>query len=244
LLGRERYPARVRRSLPDEYTGWEALLPEVRSLSPAAAVDAAASADPRMRMAALTVADVSRVAAGTLLTWVRELPDPEANVLAGAIQEQLAAADCDELHRWAGLARVGYEQRGLATYVVLLFAALEALDRDACADSAATWKSASEWVCARALQLLEAGDNAAFDDLSLFVFENHLDRAPLFAAFKELLRKRRELALRVSANPGLYLSGLPETAQRDMLDAAEQAGGIPLTEAWKLLHGVTVKRDA
>ncbi|MFN0094038.1 MAG: hypothetical protein ACKVVT_04585 [Dehalococcoidia bacterium] len=231
------------RPFPPAYANWERLVPAMRSLAPADLASEVTSSDPARRMAALAVVDIATTSPGALLEWVRTLPDVEANTIAGAIQVQVEASDCRELLRWAGIARVGYEQRGLATYLVLLFAALEALDRAACHDADDVWAQTAGWVCDRALGMLERGEREAFDDLSLFVFENHLDRAPLFAAFKALLAKRRELALRVSANPGLYLSGLPDTSQREMLDAAEKAGGIPLTEAWKLLHGVTVKRD-
>lgn len=230
------YAVPVARPLPPEYAGWEALARTLRGQPISALIVAIGGPEPAERLAALTVIDIAGVLPGTLLDWIRTLPDSEANQIAGAVQAAIAGADCREALRWAGFARIGYEQRGLATFLVPLFAALEALEDEGCEERAAAWEGAAGWLCEHGLTLLAREDRAGFDDLSLFAFERYLDRPALFTAFKAMLPTRRELALRVSANPGLYLAGLPERAQREMLEAAEGAGGLPLREAWKLLY--------
>ncbi|MGH2609504.1 MAG: hypothetical protein ACRDHF_10495, partial [Tepidiformaceae bacterium] len=86
-------------------------------------------------------------------------------------------------------------------------------------------------------QLSSAGDAESLDDISLFVFENYLDRPAIYDAFCEAVLRHQDLAQKVSANPWLLLSGLPEQKQRHALQEAETGGGLPLAESWAALHG-------
>jgi hypothetical protein len=224
-------------ALPPQYEGWEALGRAARRLSTGELVAEIQDGSPERRLAALSVIDLDAVPPQTVADWIRTLPDVEANQLAGAIPALRRAASCRDLVRWAGIARLGYEQRRLPTFLVMLFSSLEGLEARNCAEAPAIWERVGDWLGATVDRLVAAGDLAAVDDLSLFVFENYLDRDAVFESFCGALGRHRELALRVSTNPIAYLAGLPEAHQLAALQEAERGGGLPLIESWRALHG-------
>ncbi|MEP7215283.1 MAG: hypothetical protein ABI782_03470, partial [Anaerolineaceae bacterium] len=75
-------------------------------------------------------------------------------------------------------------------------------------------------------------------DISLFVFENYLDRDALYEAFCGMVVRHPELAQRVSSNPSLLLPELPLEKQRLVLEECAANGGRPLRESWAALHGL------
>lgn len=193
---------------------------------------------PDRRIAALSVIDLSQVEGAQIEDWVRVLPDAEVNELAGAIVTEGAGSGCDDNLRWAAVAQLGYERRHLPTFLVVLFSSLEALEAGACSGAAKAWGDAGAWLGEVYDQLALAGDDEAREDVSLFVFENYLDRDAIYDAFCAAVVRHEALAKQVSANPSLLLSGLPEQKQRHALQEAETGGGRPLQESWADLHGL------
>jgi hypothetical protein len=99
------------------------------------------------------------------------------------------------------------------------------------------WRRIGHWLGEVYDRLAQTGDEQALDDISLFVFENYLDRDAVYDAFCEAVVRHEDLAKKVSANPWLLLSELPEQKQRHALQEAESGGGLPLKESWAALHG-------
>lgn len=191
---------------------------------------------PDRRLAALSVIDLSGVDQGQIEDWIRVLPDPEVNELAGAIPAQRAHAGCHDDLRWAEVARLGYARRRLPTFLVMLFSSLEALEAKECAETRKAWGEIGAWLGEIYDQLSATGDRESLDDVSLFVFENYLDRETIYNAFCQAVARHEDLARKVSANPSLLLSELPEAKQRHALQEAETGGGLPLKESWAALH--------
>lgn len=191
---------------------------------------------PERRLAALSVIDLADVASETIEDWVRHLPDAEANELAGAIPAQRPLSGCEEDLRWVEVARLGYEERRLPTFLVMLFSSLEAMDAKHCEGAAEAWVGIGRWLETVYTFLADAGDEDALCDISLFVFENYLGRPPILGAFCGLLRSQEALAMEVSTNPFVLLGDLPPEAQRQALRAAEEGGGIPAAQAWTILY--------
>jgi hypothetical protein len=171
-----------------------------------------------------------------VVDWIRTLPDAEANELAGAIPAQRVHASVEDDLRWLNLARLGYERRKLPTFLVMLFSSLEAVEAKDADTATRVWDAIAVWSGDMYRRVAASQDGEAVDDLLLFVFENYLDRDALFTVFAELLREDQDLALRVSANPALFLAGLPLDRQQVCLDAAAQNGGLPFDVSWKALH--------
>ncbi len=227
----------MERRLPAQYTGWDAHERAFRHLSTSELVIEIQDGPPERRLAALSVIDLGEVPPMTIEDWVRTLPDTEANELAGAIPAQRPHSSCNEDLRWARVAQLGYAQRRLPTFLVMLFSSLEALETRNCPEAAAVWENVADWL-GEVYDRLEAADDVeALEDLSLFVFENYLDRGAIFEAFCGLLASHRTLALKVSTNAWIYLGGLAEPLQRAALEEAERGGGIPWREAWRALQG-------
>ena len=224
------------RRLPPQYTGYESHQTALRRLSASELVAEIQDGPPDRRLAALSVIDLSAVDQAQIEDWIRVLPDAEVNELAGAIPAQRPRSSCDDERRWVEVARTGYGKRRLPTFLVMLFSSLEALESRECAGADAAWVRVAEWLRGVYDELVVADDQRSMDDLSLFVFENYLDRAAIFEAFCGLLRSHRDLALRVSANPSLLLAELPSERQRFALQQAEAGGGLPLEESWAALH--------
>lgn len=190
---------------------------------------------PERRLAALSVIDLSEVDHETVEHWIRALPDAEANELAGAIPVQRAHSSCKEDLRWVDVARIGYERRKLATFLVMLFSSLEALEARGCPEAAGAWEVISDWLGGMYDRLVEVDDQEAQADVSLFVFENYMNRAAVFEAFCAILTRQSSLAQRVSANPSWLLSELSEPQQREALRNAEEGGGLPFADSWAML---------
>lgn len=227
----------MERRLPSEYDGWQQHEPAFRRLSTHELVSEIQDGSPDRRLAALSVIDLSEVPPATVQDWIRTLPDAEANELAGAIPAQRVHGSCRDDFRWVEVARLGYEARRLPTFLVMLFSSLEALESRGCPETAGTWESVSDWLGEVYDQLQKARDEEALSDISLFVFENYLDRDALFEAFCGMVVRHEELALRVSSNPSLLLPDLPPDRQRLVLEECAANGGRPLTESWAALHG-------
>lgn len=192
---------------------------------------------PDRRLAALSVIDLSDVAPQTVEDWIRMLPDAEANELAGAIPAQRPHAGCAEDLRWVEVARLGYEKRRLPTFLVMLFSSLEATESRGCPESAGAWERVGDWLAGVYDRLVEQRDDEAANDISLFVFENYLDRDAIFEAFLGLISRHERLALQVSIDPHQLLGALPESRQLAALEEAARSGGRPLGEAWRALYG-------
>ena len=111
----------MERRLPAEYTGWQDHESAFRRMTTPELVHEIQDGSPERRLAALSVIDLSEVAPPTIEDWIRTLPDAEANELAGAIPAQRPHASCEEDVRWVDVARLGYEQRRLPTFLVMLF---------------------------------------------------------------------------------------------------------------------------
>ncbi len=226
----------VSRNLPPEYDGWEELEPEMRRLSVPELVVEIQDGSPERRLAAMAVIDLADVAEETIRDWVRALPAAEANELAGAIPAQRAHALVEDDLRWVALARFGYERRKLPTFLVMLTASLESVeakDEQAASDA---WHETGAWLLRLYRSLRKTHDSESMQDISLFLFESHLSREPLFEAFRQLVEEDRVLARAISSNPGIMLIDLAPEMQRRALEAAERAGGLPLAQSWKLLH--------
>jgi hypothetical protein len=191
---------------------------------------------PDRRLAALSVIDLADVEPKTIEDWVRTLPDVEANELAGAIPAQRPHAGCSEDLRWVRVARLGYERRRLPTFLVMLLSSLEAMEARGCGETPGTWEEIADWLGDLYDRLAERGDEEALHDMSLFVFENYLDRDAIFEAFCGLIVRHESLAREVSANPSQLLTPLPELRQRAVLEEAARSGGLPFRESWKTLR--------
>ena len=192
---------------------------------------------PDRRLAALSVIDLGDVAPSTVEDWIRTLPDPEANELAGAIPAQRVHSNCHEDARWVEVARLGYEKRRLPTFLVMLFSSLEALEARGCPEAATEWERVGDWLGDVYDRIVAAGDSEALEDISLFVFENYLSRDAIFEAFCGMVVRHESLAMNVSVNPSLLLAELDEPRQRLVLEEAAANGGISFTEAWAALRG-------
>ncbi len=226
------------RRLPAEYDGWQSFEAAFRRMSTPELVQEIQDGAPERRIAALSVIDLSEVAVETIEDWVRHLPDAEANELAGAIPAQRPNTSCDEDLRWMEIARLGYEERRLPTFLVMLMSSVEALEVKRCDGAEEAWRSVGAWLETVYTVLSDEGETEALTDISLFVFENYLDRAAIFEAFCELLRTQAALAIEVSSSPFTLLCELPPARQREALAAAEEGGGIPAGESWAVLQGL------
>ncbi|MBI2765337.1 MAG: hypothetical protein HYX53_05410 [Chloroflexi bacterium] len=227
----------MERRLPAQYTGWQEHEPALRRLSTPELVLEIQDGPPARRIAALSVIDLSDVEPQTIEDWIRTLPDPEANELAGAIPAQRPNAGCHEDLRWVEVARLGYERRRLPTFLVMLFSSLEALESRGCAEAPAAWERISDWLGDVYDRAAARDDEEALEDISLFVFENYLTRDAMFEAFCGLLVRHERLALLVSTNPSLLLGDLPEAKQRAALEEAGRSGGLPFRDSWEALNG-------
>lgn len=191
---------------------------------------------PDRRLAALSVIDLGAVDPAIVRDWIRTLPDAEANELAGAMPVLAAEGTCSDDARWAELAREGYAARRLPTFLVVLMAALEAMEARGCASAATEWETTADWLGDLYDRLAAEGDEEALGDLGLFVFENYLDRPAIFDAFCGIIVRHERFAREVSANPSLYLARLPEELQRRALLEAEAAGGLSFEVSWRNLR--------
>jgi hypothetical protein len=226
----------MQRKLPAEYDGWESHEPAFRRMTTAELVFEIQDGPPARRLAALSVIDLSEVAQDTIADWIRTLPDAEANELAGAIPAQRPRASCSEDLRWVEVARLGYERRRLPTFLVMLFSSLEAMEARGCPETDLAWQNIGDWLGDIYDRCITASDEDALGDISLFVFENYLNRDAIFEAFCGLICRHDDLAREVSANPSAYLASLPEYAQRAALLEAEAAGGLPFAQSWAALQ--------
>jgi hypothetical protein len=226
----------VDRKLPPEYAGWERHEPELRRMSTPELIEEIQDGPPDRRLAAISVIDRAEVAQETVADWIRTLPDAEANELAGAIPAQRLHAAIDDDIRWIDLARMGYERRRLPTFLVMLFHSVEALEARDPEAATRVWQGLATWAGREYRRFAAEGDDESVDDLLLFVFENYIDREALFHVFTELLGEHAELALRVSANPAMFLAGLSLERQRLSLEIAAASGGLPFDSAWRSLH--------
>ena len=223
------------RRLPPEYAGWQDHESAFRRLSTPELVQEVQDGSPERRLAALSVIDLAEVALPTIEDWIRTLPDAEANELAGAIPVQRPHSSCEEDVRWVDVARKGYEQRRLPTFLVMLFTSLEALDTRGCEEAPQEWERIGDWLGDIYDRVVEADDDEARDDISLFVFENYLGRLPIFESFCGMIVRHEHLAREVSVNPALFLSRLDEAQQRLALEEAAANGGLPLKQSWLTL---------
>ncbi len=225
----------VARLLPEQYNGWEAERSALRQFSASELAREVQDGSPARRLAALSLIDLAAVPPRTIEDWITTLPDAEANELAGAIPTLRPYASCADETRWVRLARAGYDRRALPTFLVMLFHAHEALEAASCSESPIAWEETADWLVQAYTRLSVRADHEAMDDVALFVFENYLDRAAIFEAFCTLLANDRTLALKVSANPALFLSGLESARQQAAISEAERGGGLPAVETWRLL---------
>jgi hypothetical protein len=225
-----------RRRLPAEYAGWETHEAEMRRMTTPEMVAEIQDGPPDRRLAAMSVVDLAEVATETIRDWIRALPEAEANELAGAIPAQRPAASPSEDLRWVDIARFGYERRRLATFLVMLFCSLEAIEAKDAEIAAEAWEITGKWLTSAYDTVVADDDDDSTGDLMLFVFEVYLDRAPVLAALEELATRHPRLALQVSTNPSMLLIGLQPEEQRRVLSAAALGGGLPLEQSWKLLY--------
>lgn len=191
---------------------------------------------PDRRLAALSVIDLSEVDQAIVEDWIRTLPEPEANELAGAIPALRQNASYAEEARWVEIARRGYQRRRLPTFLVMLMSALEALEARACAESASAWETTADWLGDMYDQAAADRNKEALNDLSLFVFESYLGHPAVFEAFCGVIVRHARFAREVSANPSVYLAGLPLASQRRALEEAAGAGGLPFDQSWQALQ--------
>ena len=227
----------MERRLPPHYQGWQSHEQALRKMSTPELIAEVQDGPPDRRLAALSVIGLSEVDQSQIEDWIRVLPDPEVNELAGAIPAQRVHSSCDDDLRWVEVARLGYERRHLPTFLVMLFSSLEALEARECPGTGKAWGQIGDWLGEVYDQLSGSGDEESLDDISLFVFENYLDRDAIYDAFCEAVVRHEDLAKKVSANPSLLLSELPEQKQRHALQEAETGGGLPLKESWAALRG-------
>lgn len=225
------------RRIPPEYLGWEALQAGYRRLTTPELIAGVQDGAPAHRLAALSVINLHEVPHATIEDWIGTLPDTEANELAGAIPVQRGDANCHEGSRWVEVAILGYERRHLPTFLVMLFSTLEALEARRCAEAAGAWERVADWLGVAYDRLVLAEDHDSLADLSLFVFENYLDRAAVFEAFCGLISRHQAIAMTVSLDPRHLLRDLPEAQQRFALREAELAGGLAFNVSWQNLQG-------
>jgi hypothetical protein len=228
----------MERILPPQYRGWQELAPGLRRRTTTELIAEVQDGSPERRLAALSVVDLAEVPHSVTEDWIRTLPDVEANELAGAIPIQRAHASCRDELRWLEVARLGYERRRLPTFLVVLFTALESMEERHCAEVHGAWQQIAGWLGSIYDHLVTSDDEEALDDISLFVFENYLDRDALFDAFCGMVVRHRDLAVRVSTDPGLLLPALPAHKQRLVLQEAAANGGRPFRESWATLNGI------
>lgn len=225
----------MERRLPAEYAGWRTHEAALRRMTTPELVVEVQDGPPERRLAALSVIDLSEVEPSTIEDWIRTLPDPEANELAGAIPAQRPQAGCHEDLRWVQVARLGYERRRLPTFLVMLFSSLEAMEGRGCGETAMAWETIADWLGDLYDRLAAGNDDEALEDISLFVFENYLDRDAVFEAFCGLVARHERLARAVSVDPATLLGALPESRQRAVLEEAARSGGRPFRESWAAL---------
>ncbi len=223
------------RLLPPEYEGWERHESELRRMTTAELIQEIQDGPPDRRLAALAVIDLAEVPLPLIEDWLRILPDPEVNELAGAIPVQRPHASAQEEAKWVEVARQGYERRRLATFLVMLGSALEGLEAKDADLAAETWNVIAGWLENLYDRLALAGDVESLADIELFLFENYLDRRPLLEVFVRLVERHERLALRVSTDPAVYLANVSEQGRRRVLEAAERGGGLEFAESWAIL---------
>ncbi|MCS7294530.1 MAG: hypothetical protein NZ761_03945 [Dehalococcoidia bacterium] len=224
------------RLVPPEYAGWQRHEPELRRMTTAQLIDEIQDGPPDRRLAALAVIDLAEVPLPVIEDWIRILPEAEVNELAGAIPVQRPNTSAEEEAKWVEVARLGYERRRVATFLVMLGSALEGLEAKDAALAAETWNIIAGWVENVYDRLALAGDLEALADIELFLFENYLDRRPLLDVFAQLVERHERLALRVSTDPAAYLANVPEEGRRRVLEAAERGGGLDFAESWSILE--------
>jgi hypothetical protein len=222
----------MERRLPAQYEGWQQHEAEMRRMTTPELVAEVQDGPPDRRLAALSVINLAAVEPAIVRDWVRTLPDAEANELAGAIPVLSPDGSCDDDARWCALAREGFETRRLPTFLVVLTASLEAMESRGCPAAAAAWEATADWLGEMVDRLAADGDDDALDDISLFIFENYLDRDAIFEAFCGVIVRHEWFARQVSTNPSIYLARLPADRQRRALLEAAQAGGLPFDLAW------------
>lgn len=228
----------MERRLPPQYDGWQQHEAAFRRLSTPELIAEVQDGSPDRRLAALSVIDLAEVAPQIIEDWIRALSDAEANELAGAIPAQRAHSSCKDDLRWVEVARLGYEKRRLPTFLVMLFSSLEALDSRHCPEAPGAWEAIGDWLGEMYDTLIKAHDLESMEDISLFVFENYLDRDAIFDSFCGMVVRHEELAQRVSTNPSLLLLDLPREKQRLVLEEAAANGGRPFKESWAALNGL------
>lgn len=216
----------VSRTLPPAYAGWERHEGQFRRLTTPELILEIQDGSPDRRLAALAVIDLAKVDQAIVEDWIRTLPAPEANELAGAIPAQRQNASCAQEARWVEVAQRGYERRKLPTFLVMLMSALEALQTRGCAEAGPAWESSADWLGEMYDQLAAARNKEALADLSLFVFESYLGQEAIFEAFCGAIVRHARFAREVSVNPSVYLSGLPLERQRRALVEAAGGGGL------------------
>jgi hypothetical protein len=221
-----------------QYEGWQTHEHALRKLTTPEVITEVQDGPPARRLAALSVIDLSEVDNSQIEDWIRVLPDAEVNALAGAIPAQRVHSSCNDDLRWVEVACLGYERRHFPTFLVMLFSSLEKLEARECVGTGEAWRRVGKWLGEIYDQLARAADEESLDDLSLFVFENYLDRDAIYDAFCEVVVRHEDLAKKVSANPSLLLAELPEQKQRHALQEAETGGGLPLEKSWAGLHGL------
>lgn len=230
------YDAAMERRIPAEYTGWQEHESAFRRMSTPELVTEVQDGPPERRLAALSVIDLAEVAPATIEDWIRTLPDTEANELAGAIPVQRPHSSCSEDVRWVDVARMGYEERRLPTFLVMLFSSLEALDARGCAEAPGEWERIGDWLGDVYDRIVSAGEDDAREDISLFVFENYLEHPAIFEAFCGMIVRHESLAREVTVNPAQYLSQVDTERQRFALEEAAANGGLPFETAWRALQ--------
>lgn len=224
------------RPLPPEYADWERHEPELRRLSTPELIEEIQDGAPDRRLAALAVIDLAEVPQQIIEDWIRILPDPEVNELAGAMPVQRPDAPVQEDLRWAETARLGFERRRIATFLVMLGSAMESIEAKDAELARETWGVMAGWVENLYDRLALEGDEEALADIELFLFESYLDRPPLLEAFAKLLERHEPLARRVSTDPARYLANVREEGRRRALEAAERGGGLEFAESWAILR--------
>jgi len=228
----------MERRLPPEYDRWQDHEPAFRRMATPDLVAEIQDGPPDRRLAALSVIDLSGVDQRVIEDWIRTLPEAEANELAGAIPVQRAQASCTEDVRWVEVARLGYEARGLPTFLVMLFLSLDALDARGCPEAPGEWERIGDWLGDVYDRVAAGSDADALADISLFVFENYLGHPAIFEAFCGMIVRHEPLAREVSANPSLFLAELDEGRQRFALEEAAANGGLAFSDAWANLRGL------
>src|SRR5688572_30364498 len=154
----------VERRLPFQYQGWQSHEPVLRRMSTPELIAEVQDGPPDRRLAALSVIDLSEVDQSQIEDWIRVLPDPEVNELAGAIPAQRMHSSCDDDLRWVEVARLGYDRRHLPTFLVMLFSSLEALEMRVCPGGPKAWGEVGHWLGEVYDQLSGSSDQQSLDD--------------------------------------------------------------------------------